>query len=222
MMCNDKYIVMKNVFEKNKNEQQAIKMANYMRNLFKFYGIASSKRKSLYKDLLKQEKTNKIIDWDFLDKCCQDEYREFQYLVYDYLLVMKNYVIFDDIPKIKSYIQSKEWWDTIDFFSKVIGNIGILDNKVDDLMLEWSIDEDFWLRRIAICHQLGRKDKTNRYLLEKIITNNLCSKEFFINKAIGWSLRDYSKTDPTWVKDVIDKYQSHMDKLSIKEASKYI
>ena len=64
-------------------------------------------------------------------------------------------------------------------------------------MLEWSLDEDFWLRRIAIDHQLGRKEKTNTELLEKILVNNLGSREFFINKAIGWSLRDYSKTDPS-------------------------
>ena len=75
-------------------------------------------------------------------------------------------------------------------------------------MLEWSLDEDFWLRRIAIDHQLGRKEKTNTALLEKILVNNLGSREFFINKAIGWSLRDYSKTDPEWVRDFIRTYEA--------------
>lgn len=60
-------------------------------------------------------------------------------------------------------------------------------------MLKWSTDEDFWLRRIAINHQICRKDKTDMVLLEKILLNNFGSSEFFINKAIGWSLRDYSK-----------------------------
>ena len=58
--------------------------------------------------------------------------------------------------------------------------------------------------------------------LEKIIVNNFGSNEFFINKAIGWSLRDYSKTNPKWVKEFVGKYKDKMDKLSIKEASKYI
>lgn len=62
-------------------------------------------------------------------------------------------------------------------------------------MLEWSTDEDFWVRRIAIDHQLCRKERTNTELLEKILVNNFGSSEFFINKAIGWSLRDYSKTN---------------------------
>ena len=89
-------------------------------------------------------------------------------------------------------------------------------------MLKWSVDDDFWLRRIAIDHQLTRKDKTDKELLKQIIINNLGSDEFFINKAIGWSLRDYSKTNPKWVKCFIEEYQDKLDKLSIKEASKYI
>lgn len=112
--------------------------------------------------------------------------------------------------------------ETIDFLDRVIGDIGLRDARVDELMLEWSTDEDFWVRRIAIDHQLLRKEKTNTALLEKIIVNNLGSDEFFINKAIGWSLRDYSKTDPEWVRNFIDRYRDRMDKLSIREAGKYI
>ena len=104
----------------------------------------------------------------------------------------------------------------------MIGNIGLRDARVDALMLEWSADEDFWVRRIAIDHQLLRKEKTNTMLLERIIVNNLGSDEFFINKAIGWSLRDYSKTDPEWVRAFLEKYGKEMDKLSIREAGKYI
>lgn len=67
-------------------------------------------------------------------------------------------------------------------------------------MLDWSKDPDIRLRRIAINHQLKRKEKTNTDLLEKIICNNLNSDEFFINKSIGWILREYSKTNSLWVK----------------------
>ena len=129
---------------------------------------------------------------------------------------------FEDIPAIRKFIDRKQWWDTIDSLDQVIGKIGLRDERVDALMLEWSTDEDFWVRRIAIDHQLLRKDKTNTVLLEKIIVNNLGSDEFFINKAIGWSLRDYSKTNPEWVRDFIERYRNRMDKLSIREAGKYI
>lgn len=218
----DKYLEIKKLFEQNEDKENAIAMAKYMRNLFEFYGLATPKRKKLYKDFLKAEKKKKKIDWDFLDKCYLDSHREFQYLVSDYLITMNDYLTYDDIPKIKKYIKTKQWWDTVDFLDRVIGEIGLKDSRVDDLMLEWSCDNDFWVRRIAIDHQLCRKEKTNTELLEKILVNNFGSDEFFINKAIGWALRDYSKTNPLWVREFINKYKDKMSNLSIKEASKYI
>lgn len=218
----DKYLEIKKIFEAREDKENAIAMSKYMRNLFDFYGLPTPKRKEVYNNFIKSEKKLKKIDWEFLDKCYEDNHREFQYLVYDYLIAMNNYLIYDDIPKIKRYIKTKQWWDTIDFLNKVIGDIGLKDNRVDDLMIEWSKDEDFWIRRIAIEYQLCRKEKTNTELLEKTIVNNFNSDEFFINKAIGWALRDYSKTNPKWVKDFIEKYKDKMNKLSIKEASKYI
>ena len=89
-------------------------------------------------------------------------------------------------------------------------------------MLSWSLDENMWMRRLAIDHQLNRKNQTNKELLGEIIVHNLNSDEFFINKAIGWSLREYSKTNPTWVKAFIKEHQEDMSKLSIKEAGKYL
>lgn len=218
----DKYLEIRAMFENREDKENALVMAKYMRNKFKFYGLPTPKRKEIYKSFLKDEKKNKIIDWDFLDKCYQDEHREFQYLVCDYLNAMIKYLTYEDIFKIKKYLKSKQWWDTIDFLDTVIGKIGLRDNRVDDLMLKWSKDEDFWIRRVAIDHQLCRKEKTNTKLLEQIVVNNFGSDEFFINKAIGWSLRDYSKTNPNWVRYFIDKYKDKMNKLSIKEAGKYI
>lgn len=89
-------------------------------------------------------------------------------------------------------------------------------------MLDWSQDENIWVRRVAINHQLLRKNQTNTILLKQILCNNLNDTEFFINKAIGWSLRDYSKTNPEWVRQFIQTHKEHMAPLSIREASKYI
>lgn len=218
----DKYTEVRKRFEENADPENAVKMAKYMRNRFAFYGIPTPKRKKLYRDFLKEEKRNKIIDWGFLDQCYEDEHREFQYLVTDYLSELNPLITYDDIPAIRKFIDRKQWWDTIDSLDQVIGKIGLRDERVDALMLEWSTDEDFWVRRIAIDHQLLRKDKTNTVLLEKIIVNNFGSDEFFINKAIGWSLRDYSKTDPEWVRAFLAKYGDQMNQLSIREAGKYI
>ncbi len=218
----DKYNKMKRSFEANKNDKQAEQMAKYMKNKFSFYGIKTPLRRALYKDFLKDEKQNSAIDWKFLDQCYGDEHREFQYLAIDYLTAMRKMLCYDDVFIILKYIKLKQWWDTIDQFDRLIGNIGLVDSRINDLMIEWSKNDDMWLRRLAIDHQLLRKEKTNTHLLEQILLNNLESEEFFINKAIGWSLRDYSKTNPDWVRDFIKKHKAKMSSLSIKEASKYL
>ena len=218
----DKYLEIKKRFEILKDKEKAAVMSKYMRNQFAFYGIQSPQRKEAYKEFIKSEKKTKKIDWSFLDKCYDDEHREFQYLVYDYLLAMKQYVAYEDIPKIQKYILIKPWWDTIDFLCKVIGDVGLKDQRVKKLMIEWSKNDNIWIKRSAIEHQLGLKKQTDSELLEKIIVNCFSSDEFFINKAIGWALRDYSKTNPNWVKAFLGKYKEKMRDLSIKEASKYI
>lgn len=218
----DKFFEIKKLFEANQDKENAIAMSKYMRNLFPFYGIKAPLRKEIYKDFLKEEKKVGQIDWGFLDKCYQDKHREFQYLANDYLIALHNQLSYRDISKIKKYIQTKSWWDTIDFLDQIVGDIGLREKRMDSLMLKWSTDKDFWVRRIAIDHQLGRKEKTNTVLLEKIILNNFGSDEFFINKAIGWSLRDYSKTNPKWVKEFVDAHRDELSPLSLREASKYI
>ena len=135
---------------------------------------------------------------------------------------MKDKLTIDDIPNLKQLILKKSWWDTIDNLDMTIGALALKDSNVNKILLEWSLDENIWLRRIAIDHQLLRKEKTDIELLEKILKNNLEQTEFFINKAIGWALRDYSKTNPEWVKTFIEKNRENMAKLSIKEASKYL
>lgn len=218
----DKYMEIKRAFETLRNEERAGQMAAYMRGQFRFYGIPTPKRRAVYKALLSDEKKKRVIDWDFLAQCWDDEHREFQYFVMDYLRSMQKFLTYNDVPKIERFVRSKQWWDTIDGLDRVIGNIAFTDSRINDLMLSWSVDDDFWVRRVAIDHQLCRKHKTDTGLLEEIIVNNFGSPEFFINKAIGWSLRDYSKTNPQWVSDFIEKYHDSMNPLSIKEASKYL
>ena len=135
---------------------------------------------------------------------------------------MKDKLTIDDIPKLKQFILKKSWWDTIDNLDMTIGALALKNSNVNKILMEWSLDENIWLRRIAIDHQLLRKEKTDIELLEKILKNNLGQTEFFINKPIGWALRDYSKTSPEWVKNFIEENKEKMAKLSIKEASKYL
>ena len=206
----------------HKNEEQAQKMSKYMLNKFEYIGIKTPERREIFKNFFKEYKNKEKIDWEFVNKCWENEYREFQYVAADYLKNMKDKLTIDDIPKLKRLILKKSWWDTIDNLDMTIGALALKDSNVNKILLEWSLDENIWLRRIAIDHQLLRKEKTNAELLEKILKNNLGQAEFFINKAIGWALRDYSKTNPERVKNFIEENKEKMAKLSIKEASKYL
>ena len=206
----------------HKNEEQAQKMSKYMLNKFEYIGIKTPERREIFKNFFKEYKNEEKIDWEFVNKCWENKYREFQYIAADYLKNMKDKLTIDDIPKFKRLILEKSWWDTIDNLDMTIGALALKDSNVNKILMEWSLDENIWLRRIAIDHQLLRKEKTDIELLEKILKNNLEQTEFFINKAIGWALRDYSKTNPEWVKTFIEKNRENMAKLSIKEASKYL
>lgn len=196
-------------------------MEAYMKDHFRFLGVRAQVRRQTAKEFFK-ECQSVGLDWDFVQACWNQPYREFQYVAIDYLVTKKKDLQLKDLPKLKELAQTKSWWDTVDGLDKLVGKI-ILDHpEASQVMLDWSVHEDFWLRRLAIDHQLLRKDKTDTDLLEKILINNLNQKEFFINKAIGWALRDYSKTNPEWVRAFIAQHRSQMAGLSIREGSKYI
>ncbi|MDL2237094.1 DNA alkylation repair protein [Christensenellaceae bacterium OttesenSCG-928-K19] len=208
--------------KQNANEQKAVQMRAYMRDLFPYLGVQTPVRKSICRPYFKEAKKEASVDFDFTDLCWQNEYREFQYIAVDYLALMQKCLTAQDIPKLKEYITTKPWWDTIDALDQVMGNLALADPSINSTLLAWSTDDSIWVRRVAIDHQLGRKEKTDAKLLAQIIKNNFGSEEFFINKAIGWSLREYSKTNPDWVRGFISENREHLAPLSIKEGSKYI
>ena len=208
--------------EAAKNPEKAGPMEAYMRYQFSFLGIAAPERNALYKKYFPEAKKTRIIDWDFVDTCWEKESREYQYVAANYLKAMQSYLTKDDLPKLERLVVTKSWWDTVDILDRVVGSLVADYLELEDVLLKWSLSDNIWLRRVAIDHQLLRKEKTNVQLMEKILLNNLDQTEFFINKAIGWALRDYSKTNPEWVESFIEKNKERMAELSIKEASKYL
>ena len=196
-------------------------MEAYMKNKFSFLGVQKPILKKIEREYFKPF-IKDPIDWTFVEECWQQPYREFQYIAMDYLDKKKKELRPEDFPKLKQLAQTKSWWDSIDQLDLIIGEITFHYPETKQVMLEWSKDQDFWLRRIAIDNQLMRKEKTDTDLLEKVILNNLGQSEFFINKAIGWSLRNYSKVNPDWVGAFIDRYREQLSPLSIREGSKYL
>ena len=208
--------------EAAKNPEKAGPMEAYMRYQFSFLGIAGPARNAFYKKYFPSAKKTRVIDWDFVDTCWEKESREYQYVAANYLKAMQSYLTENDLPKLERLVVTKSWWDTVDILDRVVGSLVANYPELEEVILKWSLSDNIWLRRVAIDHQLLRKEKTNVQLMEKILLNNLDQTEFFINKAIGWALRDYSKTNPEWVASFIEKNKERMAELSIKEASKYL
>ena len=203
------------------NPDDAVAMKAYMKNKFEFLGVKTPARRKLAKTFFKQQ-TDSVIDWNFINEAWNNPYRELQYASLDYLESRKKLLIPSDLSHLKKLAQTKSWWDTIDFLDRLVGSIIARFPETKEIILAWSRDEDIWLRRLAIDHQLLRKEETDTELLEKILVNNLGQTEFFINKAIGWALRDYSKTNADWVRDFIEQHREEMSALSIREGSKYL
>lgn len=203
------------------NPDDAKAMKAYMKNKFEFLGVKTPVRRKIAKVFFKTQ-AEPVLDWDFVYQAWEAPYRELQYVALDYLDSKKKLLQPADLPRLKKLAQSKSWWDTIDFLDRLVGSIIYRFPETQKVILDWSQDQDFWLRRLAIDHQLLRKEKTDMELLEQILINNLGQTEFFINKAIGWTLRDYSKTNPDWVRSFIRQHEQEMAPLSIREGSKYL
>ena len=208
--------------EENRNELLAESMSKYMQDKFRFLGVRGATRTEIYKKYFPDARKTKTIDWDFVENCWNKEEREFQYVVVYYLKAMQKFLKREDISRLKYLILTKSWWDTVDLLAKVIGSLVIRIEGYDQIMLEWSKDSNIWLKRVAILYQLSLKEKVDKQILERILVDNLGDNEFFINKAIGWALRNYSKYNPEWVREFIKKNKDNMASLSIREASKYI
>lgn len=226
----------KAIFEQHADPVKAEGSTKYMRNLFPHYGIYAADRDRLFAPLFKNKE--EPIDWELVQDLWHEPMREMQYIAVWYLHCKKHHLTKDDLPTLRELAETKPWWDTIDGMSGLFGDIVLRDESVKQIMLDWSTDENYWVRRLALQHQLNFKGKTDAELLGKIIKNNLSEKErsspstdgkdeeqnraFFINKSIGWVLREYSKTDGEWVRSFIEANRENLAKLSIREGMKHL
>ncbi len=207
--------------EKMGNDMQRVKMEAYMQNQFAFLGVPKPELKTFMKPYLNLTK-KQDFDWDFVYLCWNKLYREAQYIGVEYVLMHSKQLGKDDLEHVKYLITHRSWWETVDSLDKVVGDIVLKEPSLMDEMILWSVSDNIWVRRVAIDFQQEYKMQTNTEVFEQIIKNNLGSKEFFINKAIGWSLRDYSKVNPEWVVKFLNDNKSQLAPLSIKEAQKLL
>ena len=211
------------LFEENADPVQAGPMKKYMRDQFEYLGIKSPQFKVLFKDFIERHGLPSVSD---LDSIVHDLWnlpqREFQYLGVSCAGRLANQLPPKFIRTIEYMIVNKSWWDTVDSIAgDTVGNHfrRFLDVR-EKYLSKWRASDNFWLRRTTILFQLGYKKETDFELLCEIIRENLNSREFFINKAIGWSLRQYARVDPKAVKKFVATTPLHP--LSKREAMKHL
>ncbi|KAL5008342.1 hypothetical protein ScPMuIL_013923 [Solemya velum] len=219
------------IFEAHKNPGKAGPMKKYMRNKFDFIGLMTAERRELTKQVLA---TRPVLSdqeiQQLLIAVWQRNQREFQYFGVDCASKYVKTLIGSDLQTclksltcIQTLITSKSWWDTVDLLaSKVVGPmVKGHPKELGAVMDKWISDSNMWLRRTAILHQLGYKGATDQAKLFRYCKLCCHEEEFFIQKAIGWALRQYFRENPKAVKDFVNQNKKNLAKLSIKEALKH-
>jgi len=211
-------------FHKHHNLERSIPMAAYLKNHFELLGIKNPERKEIQKKVFAEQGIPAIDEIEIVVKELWDlPFREFHYLAMDLLDRYKNKVPETTIELYHYMIVNQSWWDSIDAIaSKLVGALvkrypELIDSHIDS----WSLDENMWLQRTAILHQLKYKEQANTELLTKYIERSMGTNEFFLNKAIGWSLRQHSRVDPQWVINFVNEHPG-LANLSKKEALRLI
>ncbi len=206
-------------FSANANGEIARKQAAYMRDQFSFFGLKSPVRKELARPFLTKPNLPPKTELDTIVRTLwQKPERELQYFAMELCAKYLRKSERADIELFQFMVVTKSWWDTVDFISStLIGNyFKHFPDEIAPKVDAWLASENIWLQRSAILFQLKYKHRTNNELLAEVILTMLGSQEFFINKAIGWALREYSKFNPEWVANFADK--AELSLLSRREA----
>jgi 3-methyladenine DNA glycosylase AlkD len=209
-------------FQEKCNAENAFAMAKYMRNHFSFFGIKTEDRRPIFKATWKENhqeiaENPREIAWELFTK----QQRELHYCAIEILTKeLKGKYKKDDIHLIEKLIITNSWWDSVDTIAKNILGEYLLEHplQIENVIERFSNSKNMWLNRSAILFQLGYKQKTNFDLLKSECEKHKNSNEFFIQKAIGWALREYAKTNPEAVKNFV--VNNNLKPLSKKEALK--
>lgn len=204
-------------FASRADPARAAAMAAYMRGRFSFLGLPTPLRRRLAAPLVKAWAGPPLAAAQAL---WTEPEREFQYVACDLLHSHNRRLAVTDFAGILALAADKSWWDTVDSLAKRVGDlarrypalIARLDRLIDD--------DNFWLRRVALLHQLGWKAATDEARLFDYCRRRAGDPEFFLQKAIGWALRDYAWSAPEAVRGFLAAEGERLSPLSRREAGK--
>lgn len=200
---------------------RAQEMKAYMKGHFPFIGVQAVPRNEIIR---KWRPSIQHLDfWDLIHSLWEEEEREFQYVAIE-LLKKKKYTSFksDDIHHIRELICTKSWWDSVDHLAAYTlgGFLQRFPEKTTQITADFSDSNNMWLVRSTLIFQLKYGNNTDFELMKELIYKHADSKEFFIQKAIGWALRQYSKSNPDAVRGFVQTIE--LKTVARREAYKYI
>lgn len=210
-------------FSELKNTDEALKMRKYMKDKFPFLGIKSPIRKQIQKDWFQKVKTSGLHHWDIISLLWDKPEREYHYVALDLLQKVPSKAIEkEDYKILEDLLVTNTWWDSVD--SIAANYVGKYFQKYPDMVEEvignWRNSENFWLNRTCLIFQLKYGINTDFKLMKSLIRQYQKEKEFFIQKAIGWALRQHSKFRPDEVREFVNELK--LSRVAEREAEKYI
>ena len=214
---------LENLFRENANPENAFFMKKYMKEKFTFLGIKSPERRALTRAFYKNYNRPDINTLEnIVRKLWEMEEREFQYFAMELVDKELKKMVRNDVQLFEYFVVNKSWWDTVDFIAANLVGKHLLNfpGLIEQMNKKWISSENMWLNRTALLFQLKYKKNLDTKLLKQNILKCRNSSEFFIRKAIGWVLREYSKTNPVWVSEFVDS--TTLSPLSKREALKWI
>jgi 3-methyladenine DNA glycosylase AlkD len=212
-------------FEANGNEKEALYMKKYMKGQYEYFGIKSPLRREILKNFLSEYGLPPVNQLSVIIKDCWNApQREYQYFIMEVLDKMARNAEKERIDLYEYMLLNKSWWDTVDYISaNLVGNhFRLFPTQIISYTQKWISSGNIWMQRSALLFQLKYRDKTDLDLMTRYIEQLLGSKEFFINKAIGWVLRQHSKTDQDWVLTYVKINEDRLAPLSKREAVKWL
>ncbi len=210
-------------FKKHEDTERAFQMKKYLKDHYPFFGIQVNPRRAICSQFLKDYGLpEKRALFELIKLLWEKDEREFQHFGAELASKFKNNIEEDDLEIFQWMIVHKSWWDTVDYIASHL--IGSYFKQYPSGKNSWVNkclkSGNMWLQRTSLIFQLKYKENTDVDLLTRQILALKDSKEFFLRKAIGWALREYSKTNPDWVREFVGK--TAMSGLSTREALKRI
>lgn len=214
---------LRNVLEQHSDETTADWSFNYMKNQFVFLGIKAPLRNTLFKQFMLENTPPQYDDLvDMVWELWLEPEREFQYFAIEILVKYKKSWSEDIIELFEKLIVTKSWWDSVDYISSALVSVYLkrFPHQIVPVTERWMNSENMWLQRVCLIFQLSYRKETDTELMFAYMHRLTYSKEFFIQKAIGWALRQYARTDAEAVKDFVEN--TKLAPLSKREALKHI